>query len=83
MNEPIGRLCTRVSLLLKPRGTHRRTGPRPATRTAPPPPSTVGVITLPSHRSPYGLPTALDGAETVAVRPYLLAGTLYELEAAA
>ncbi|WP_217171339.1 hypothetical protein [Streptomyces sp. AC512_CC834] len=83
MNEPIGRLATWVSLLLNPRGTHRRTRPRPATRTAPPPQSTTGVIPLPSHRSPYGLPTVLDGAETVAVRPYLLAGALYELEAAA
>jgi hypothetical protein len=28
---------------------------------------------LPPHRSPYGLETLLDGAETVAVRPYLWA----------
>ncbi|MFJ6074366.1 hypothetical protein ACIQFU_26640 [Streptomyces sp. NPDC093065] len=67
----------------KPRGTHRRTGPRPDARTATPPPSATGTIPLPSHRSPYGLPTVLDGTETVAVRPYLLASALYELEAVA
>lgn len=83
MTEPIGRLITWVSLLLKPRGAHRRTGTRPAARPAPPHPAAIGVTPLPSHRSPYGLPTTLDGAETAAVRPYLLAGALYELEAAA
>ncbi|MER6348160.1 hypothetical protein ACWC10_20420 [Streptomyces sp. NPDC001595] len=31
---------------------------------------------LPLHRSPYGLDTPLDGAATVAVRPYLV---LHEL----
>ncbi|MFJ8147130.1 hypothetical protein ACIQ6R_18920 [Streptomyces sp. NPDC096048] len=69
--------------MLNPRGTHRRTGARPAVPTAPRQQATASVIPLPSHRSPYGLPTSLDGTETVAVRPYLLAGALYELEAAA
>ena len=79
----IDRLVTRVLLLLKPRGTHRRTGPHPASRTAPSPPPAPGTVPLPSHRSPYGLPTALDGTQTAAVRPYLLLGTLYAREAAA
>ncbi|WP_399886215.1 hypothetical protein ACGH7X_17135 [Streptomyces sp. BBFR51] len=83
MTDLIGRLLARLGLMPKPRGTHRRTSPRPATRTAPPPPSATGVVPLPSHRSPYGLPTAIDGAETVAIRPYLLTYALYELEAAA
>ncbi|MFC8871552.1 hypothetical protein ACFUAC_28570 [Streptomyces sp. NPDC057148] len=83
MPYPIGRLVTWVTLLLKPRGTHRRTGPCPETRTAPPPPSASGTAPLPTHRSPYGLPTTLDGTETVAVRPYVLLPAPYELEAAA
>ncbi|GAA5211108.1 hypothetical protein [Streptomyces thinghirensis] len=82
MTDLIGRLVAR--LMPKPRGTHRRTSrPRPAAHIAPPHPASTDVITLPSHRSPYGLPTTLDGAETAAVRPYLLAGALCELEAAA
>ncbi|XKK58689.1 hypothetical protein HFP71_21000 [Streptomyces sp. ARC32] len=83
MTEPLGRLVTWVSLLLKPRGTHRHTGPHPASRTAPPPPPATDTVPLPSHRSPYGLPTTLDGTQTVAVRPYLLLGALYAPEAAA
>ncbi|MEW2396883.1 hypothetical protein [Streptomyces sp. NPDC046862] len=34
---------------------------------------------LPAHRSPYGLPTPLDGTASVLVRPYLAA---HEREAA-
>ncbi|WP_077798043.1 hypothetical protein [Streptomyces sp. JHA26] len=79
----IGCLDTWVTLLLKPRGTHRRTNPHPASHTAPPSPPATGTVPLPSHRSPYGLPTTLDGTQTVAVRPYLLLGTLYAPEAAA
>ncbi|MFJ7768953.1 hypothetical protein ACIQ1J_11230 [Streptomyces sp. NPDC097107] len=69
--------------MLNPRGTHRRTGARPAVPTAPHQQATTSVIPLPSHRSPYGLPTTLDGTETVAVRPYLAASQLYGWEAAA
>ncbi|AKZ56403.1 hypothetical protein SAM23877_3356 [Streptomyces ambofaciens ATCC 23877] len=82
MPDPIGRLITRVSLLLRPRGAHRGAVPHPAPRIAPRPPATA-TITLPTHRSPYGLPTLLDGADTVAVRPYVLLRTSQELEAAA
>lgn len=80
MLDPVGRLVTWVSVLLRPRGTHRRTvsrplsSPRPA---APPPPR------LPSHRSPYGLHPLLDGAETVAVRPYVGACWFQARQAAA
>ncbi|GAA2599451.1 MULTISPECIES: hypothetical protein [Streptomyces] len=79
----IGRLVTWVSLLLNPRGTHRRTRPRPPAHPAPPCPAAISALPLPSHRSPYGLPTVLDGTETAAVRPYLLTRALYELQAAA
>ncbi|MDT0613760.1 hypothetical protein [Streptomyces lancefieldiae] len=86
MTDLIGRLLARLRLTPVPRGAHHRTSPRPAVRTAPPTPSAAGVMplpALPAHRSPYGLPTTLDGTETVAVRPYLLAGAPGELEAAA
>ncbi|MFI8948178.1 hypothetical protein ACIGO6_16910 [Streptomyces sp. NPDC053750] len=83
MTDLIGRLITWVSLLLNPQGTHRRTGPRPTARPAPPHPTPTGMAPLPAHRSSYGLPTPLDGAETAAVRPYVLLHTPYELEAAA
>ncbi|MFE1025514.1 hypothetical protein ACFW5I_13230 [Streptomyces sp. NPDC058818] len=84
MTDLIDRLIAWVSELLNPRGAHRyRTGnPRPV-RTTPHHPAAAGVPPLPSHRSPYGLPSALDGTETAAVRPYLLAHPPYELEAAA
>ncbi|WP_121747634.1 hypothetical protein [Streptomyces sp. E2N166] len=83
MTDLIGRLVTWVSLLLNPRGSHRRTGARLAVRTAPHQQATTSVIPLPSHRSPYGLPTPLDGAATVAVRPYVAASPLFAWEAAA
>lgn len=83
MTEPIGRLVTWMSLLLSPRGAHRRTRPQPAAHPAPPHPAVTRSAPLPSHRSPYGLPTELDGTETAAVRPYLLMHALYELQAAA
>ncbi|MFE0800744.1 hypothetical protein [Streptomyces sp. NPDC058812] len=83
MTEPIGRLITWVSLLLKPRGAHHRTGPRRAALPTPHHPAAIGVVPLPSYRSPYGLPFVLDGAETAAVRPYVRASVLQELEAAA
>ncbi|MFV0135220.1 hypothetical protein ACLGIH_18705 [Streptomyces sp. HMX87] len=72
-----------MGVLLVPRGTHRRTGPRPAHLPLPPPPPTIDIPPLPAHRSPYGLPTVLDGAATVAVRPYVTACRPYELREAA
>ncbi|MFC8084527.1 hypothetical protein [Streptomyces sp. NPDC057340] len=83
MTEPIGRLVTWMSLLLNPRGTHRRNRPQPLAYPAPPHPADSHSPALPSHRSPYGLPTGLDGTETAAVRPYLLSDAPYELQAAA
>ncbi|WP_109035398.1 hypothetical protein [Streptomyces rubrogriseus] len=82
MTEPIGRLVTWVSLLLNRRGTHCRNRPRPPAHHAPPHPAVTRSLPLPSHRSPYGLPTPLDGTETVAVRPYLLVGARFAPEVA-
>ncbi|MEV5316735.1 hypothetical protein AB0K92_03510 [Streptomyces sp. NPDC052687] len=68
MTDLIRRLLLRVNPFDRPRGRHRRDGLPPHLAYGPPmqpePP-------LPAHRSPYGLPTPLDGAATVAVRPYL------------
>ena len=74
-------LLARLGLMPTPRNTRRRTCP-PAPPVSPHPSATRTAL-LHSHRSPYGLPTVLDGAETVAVRPYLLVGELHALEAAA
>ncbi|MGW0845549.1 hypothetical protein ACWD26_36530 [Streptomyces sp. NPDC002787] len=76
MADCIGRLIAWLSLLLTPTppGRHRRTThhhpTHPTAPLAPPAPSP-----LPTHRSPYGLDvdTPLDGAATVAVRPYVTA----------
>ena len=69
MTDLIRSLTAWLGLLSKPGGRHRAAvfQPRP-TFTAPP--SAPG---LPVHRSPYGLPEHLDGAATVAVRPYVTA----------
>ena len=83
MTDLIGRLVAWVSLLLCPRGTHRRTGSRPTPSLAPSFPLRAATgFPLPSHRSPYGLITLLDGAETVAVRPYVATSWSYERQAA-
>lgn len=83
MTDPIGRLVAWLSLLLSPRGAHRRTGPRPVPAVAPPSARrAVAGVPLPSHRSPYGLHTLLDGAETVAVRPYVTVSWFQERQAA-
>jgi hypothetical protein len=83
MTDLIGRLVAWVNLLFCPRGAHRRTGPRPEPSFTPfsPRPAAAGVP-LPSHRSPYGLPSVLDGAGTVAVRPYVTASWFQEGRAA-
>ncbi|CAL9505789.1 hypothetical protein SUDANB105_03507 [Streptomyces sp. enrichment culture] len=69
MSDPIRRLLARVSLFVKPRGRHRRVGLPPLRACELP---AQPEIPLPAHRSPYGLHGPLDGAATVAVRPYLL-----------
>jgi hypothetical protein len=71
MTDLIGRLLIWAGFLPKPRGRHRSAtlGPRPELAAPPPTLDT----SLPSHRSPYGLDTPLDGAATIAVRPYVTA----------
>ena len=81
MHDLIRRALEWLRLLFAP-GTGKRRRPRrdryprlgfiPVRPYAPPPP-------LPRHRSPYGLPTPLDGAASALVRPYLAA---HEQEAA-
>ncbi|GHB36825.1 hypothetical protein GCM10010377_29720 [Streptomyces viridiviolaceus] len=79
MTELIGRIVTWVSLLFDPRGPRLR---HPASPPAPQRLAAPDVLPLPSHRSPYGLPSVLDGAETVSVRPYVVACRPYGREAA-
>ncbi|MFJ9566816.1 hypothetical protein ACIRQQ_43120 [Streptomyces fuscichromogenes] len=69
MHDLIPRALCQLRLLLAPgTGKRRRRPHRPPFPhihlTAEPP-------HLPSHRSPYGLATPLDGAEAALVRPYL------------
>ncbi|MGW2521797.1 hypothetical protein ACWC09_33230 [Streptomyces sp. NPDC001617] len=64
MTDLIHRLLAWTGLLLIPRRTEH--APQPP---APP----LALSPLPTHRSPYGLPTPLDGTATIAVRPYLTA----------
>ncbi|MFF0107734.1 hypothetical protein [Streptomyces hirsutus] len=84
MTDLIGCLIAWVRALFDPPGAHRRTGPRPAARpTAPSSPVRRAPRSpLPSHRSPYGLPTLLDGAGTTAARPYVVAYWHHEGRAA-
>lgn len=76
MTDLIGRLLAWMSLVLNPTGAHRRIAhrdtlpPAPPVRTSPPP---LPGPSLPVHRSPYGLHGPLDGAATIAVRPYVVA----------
>ncbi|WP_200309285.1 hypothetical protein [Streptomyces adelaidensis] len=73
MTDLIGRLLAWVSLALNPTGLHRRPA-HPRTRPpAPSVPTSPPNSTLPVHRSPYGIHGLLDGAATVAVRPYVAA----------
>ncbi|MFI8088400.1 hypothetical protein ACIF9R_08770 [Streptomyces sp. NPDC086080] len=83
MTDLIGRLLAWVDLLLNPGGAHRRASSRAVFSSVPasPRPAATRPI-LPSHRSPYGLPSVLDGAETVAVRPYVTAPWFPERQAA-
>lgn len=77
MTDPIGRLLAWVSLVLNPSGAHRRVAPHRAHLPAPPVPTSPSPApadtSLPVHRSPYGLHDLLDGAATIAVRPYVTA----------
>ncbi|WP_030682951.1 hypothetical protein [Streptomyces cellulosae] len=82
MHDLIRRTLEWLRLLLGPgTGKRRRTHLRPhlclhftaVRHPAPPQPPH-----LPLHRSPYGLPTPLDGMDSALVRPYL---TAHEREA--
>ncbi|MEV5314013.1 hypothetical protein [Streptomyces sp. NPDC052610] len=69
MTDLIRSLLVWAGLFVQPRGRHRRVGLPPLRACElPAQPETP----LPPHRSPYGLHAPLDGAATVAVRPYLL-----------
>jgi hypothetical protein len=70
VHDLIPRTLQWLRLLLPPGTGKRRRHPFPHVTlvdgpTAPPP--------LPRHRSPYGLPTLLDGNASALVRPYLAA----------
>lgn len=70
MTDFIRRLAARLGLLVQP----CRTSPASARPRRPAPAAPCpGQAPLPAPRSPYGLDTPLDGAATVAVRPYLAA----------
>ncbi|MFG2939799.1 hypothetical protein [Streptomyces sp. NPDC048282] len=74
MHDLIPRALHWLRLLFSPgTGKRRRRPPFPHVHLTIEPPQ------LPGHRSPYGLVTLLDGAESVLVRPYL---TAHEREAA-
>lgn len=69
MTDFIHRLAVRLGLLVQP----RRTSPASAHPRRPAPAAPCPArASLPAPRSPYGLDTPLDGAATVAVRPYLV-----------
>ncbi|MET9763172.1 hypothetical protein ABZ016_29730 [Streptomyces sp. NPDC006372] len=76
MHDLISRALTWLRLLFAPGTGKRRRCLRcsphlrlaPARRLPEPQPSH-----LPRHRSPYGLPTRLDGTASTLVRPYLVA----------
>lgn len=76
MTDLIGRLLAWMSLMLNPTGVHRRVARWDTLPSAPPvliPPPPATDSSLPAHRSPYGVHDLLDGAATVAVRPYVIA----------
>lgn len=71
MNDLIRSLAAWIAPLTRPRGKTcvPVVRPHPALTSPHPAPG----ASLPTHRSPYGLDTPLDGTATVAVRPYLTA----------
>ncbi|MBA2807306.1 hypothetical protein E0500_007640 [Streptomyces sp. KM273126] len=82
MHDLIRRTLEWLRLLLAPgTGKRRRSHghPIPRPHLTPVRPSTLQPWPLPRHRSPYGLPTRLDGTASALVRPYL---TAHEEEAA-
>ena len=73
MLDPIRRIALWLRLLFTPGTGRRRAGGRLGLVPTPPSCSEVPPTALPVHRSPYGLDEVCDGAQTVAVRPYLVA----------
>ncbi|KFG02152.1 hypothetical protein IQ62_04205 [Streptomyces scabiei] len=73
MHDLIHRIASRMRLLFTPGTGRRRAGVR--LHVAPTPTSWAETpkTPLPTHRSPYGLDEVFDGAQTIAVRPYLAA----------
>ncbi|WP_432119645.1 hypothetical protein [Streptomyces sp. bgisy032] len=84
MPDLIPRALRRLRLLLAPGSGKRRRGRRPRPHLTPVRlPSAPPTPPLPRHRSPYGLPTPLDGAASALVRPYLDRHPFTEQEVAA
>ncbi|QFQ98861.1 hypothetical protein F9278_24895 [Streptomyces phaeolivaceus] len=73
MLDPIRRITLRLRLLFTPGTGRRRAGVRPDLVPTPHSWTEAPPTPLPTHRSPYGLDEVFDGAQTVAVRPYLAA----------
>ncbi|MET9445957.1 hypothetical protein [Streptomyces cinerochromogenes] len=78
MHDPIRRLAAWLRLLFTPGTGRRRAGVQSAVRYPSAPHFTaaphVPRLSLPLHRSPYGLHLPLDGSESRLVRPYLAVG---------
>ncbi|MGX1270943.1 hypothetical protein [Streptomyces phaeoluteigriseus] len=77
MHDLIRRTLEWLRLLFAP-GTGKRRRPHGHPSPSPhlsgvPRPAVPAVAYLPRHRSPYGLATPLDGADSALVRPYLAA----------
>ncbi|MFE0510297.1 hypothetical protein [Streptomyces sp. NPDC058964] len=68
MTDLIRRPAAWVSLLLFPPGQERVPYPAPVADPWP-----IQNLSLPRHRSPYGLDTPLDATASRAVRPYVTA----------
>ncbi|MFJ9585363.1 hypothetical protein [Streptomyces acidicola] len=74
MHDLIRRTLEWLRLFLAPgTGKRRRPHRHPLPLLTPVRPSTPQPSPLPHHRSPYGLPTPLDGTASALVRPYLTA----------
>ncbi|MFI1369166.1 hypothetical protein [Streptomyces griseochromogenes] len=73
MTDLIRRLAAWVGFLVLPPGEERVPYPAPVAAPRPIPP-----LSLPRHRSPYGLDTPLDATAARAVRPYVTAHELRE-----
>ncbi|WP_216589798.1 hypothetical protein [Streptomyces brasiliscabiei] len=73
MLDPIRRIALWLRLLFAPGTGRRRAGGRFGLVATPASWTDTDPTPLPVHRSPYGLDEVFDGAQTVAVRPYLVA----------